>query len=28
MAQQWGDYLTGKSERQLSLFEEAEYEEP
>lgn len=28
MAQQWGDYLLGKSERQLSLFEEAEYEEP
>lgn len=28
MAQQWSDYLTGKSERQLSLFEEAEYEEP
>lgn len=27
MAQQWSDYLTGKSERQLSLFEEAEYEE-
>lgn len=27
MAQQWGDYLLGKSERQLSLFEEAEYEE-
>lgn len=28
MAQQWSDYLTGKSERQLSLFEEAENEEP
>lgn len=28
MAQQWSDYLTGKSERQLSLFEEVEYEEP
>ena len=28
MAQQWSDYLTGKSERQLSLFEEGEYEEP
>ncbi len=28
MARQWSDYLTGKSERQLSLFEEAEYEEP
>jgi hypothetical protein len=28
MAKQWGDYLLGKSERQLSLFEEAEYEEP
>lgn len=27
MAQQWSDYLTGKSERQLSLFEEGEYEE-
>lgn len=28
MAKQWSDYLTGKSERQLSLLEEAEYEEP